>query len=78
MGEKNTRGCGRQYTITRGKKIARYSDRSKTAESSLETKVVKKRKRKTTTTKKPNKINKNAETLGGRLALILRILIQIF
>lgn len=42
-----TRGCGRQYTKTRGKKIASFCDCSKTAESSLETKAMKKRKRKT-------------------------------
>lgn len=68
-----TRGCGRQYTITGEKKIASVCDCSKTAESSLETKAMKKRKK----TKK-HKINKNEATLKERIVLIFRILIQIF
>lgn len=46
-----TTGCGRQYTITGAKKIASFCDRSKTAELSLETKAMKK-KRKTKTQNK--------------------------
>lgn len=55
--------------------MAILSDCSTTAESSLETKAMEKRRRKKT---KTNKINKNEATLSEMIVLIFRILIQIF
>lgn len=44
-GKKKQWGVGRQYTITRAKKLASFCDRSKTAELSLERKAMKKRRK---------------------------------
>lgn len=68
---KKTRGCGRQYTITRKKKkkekIASVCDFAKAAESSLENKSDENKKEERGKTK--HEINKNEATLEERIVL---------